>query len=180
MNVLIAYGSVEGQTKKIARHIRATVEQAGHACKIHDCADADTVPDLGEFDAVILAGSIHQRKHEPKMTGFAQAHADRLAALPSALVSVSLIITTDDGREEAEGYVAGFAAETGWTPGHVHLAAGAVRYLEYDFFKEFTIKEIVYKGHKDMPAKDGSNPEFTDWAALAAFVEAFLEEAAPI
>jgi len=175
MKVLVAFGTTEGQTRKIARHIRSTVEEQDHSCGLYDCTGDEPAPDPAGFDAVIVAASVHQRKHQQAVADFAGAHVAALDAIPNALVSVSLVITLDDGREEAEAYVADLSTDTGWTPQHVHLAAGAIRYLEYDFFKELTIRQIVYRGKKTMPPKDEGNPEFTDWEALSAFVASFLD-----
>jgi len=153
------------------------VEKAGHSCHLHDCADVHNAPDPGDFQAVIVAGSVHQRRHQEKVADFVKSHLRTLKALPGAFVSVSLSIIMDDGRDEAESYVTDFTAETGWYPQHVHMAAGAIRYLEYDFFKEFTLQHIVFKGKKALPPKEHGNPVLTDWDALAAFVDGFLEQA---
>jgi len=175
MKILVPFGTTEGQTRKIARYICSTAEDRGHSCDMYDCAGDDPAPDLADFDAIIVAGSVHQRHHQSAVADFVRTNIAVVTATPNALVSVSLAITLDDGQEEAKAYVSDFSADTGWTPQHVHMAAGAIRYLEYDFFKEFTVQQIVYKGKKTMPPKDGGNPEFTDWQALGAFVTSFLD-----
>jgi menaquinone-dependent protoporphyrinogen oxidase len=53
---------------------------------------------------------------------------------------------------------------------------GALRFTEYDYFQEQIVKFIVMKrGDAAGPARDR---EFTDWQALAEFVDGFLEAAA--
>jgi menaquinone-dependent protoporphyrinogen oxidase len=173
MKVLVAFGTTEGQTRQIARRICSTVEDLGHSCNLYDCGGDGAAPAISDFDAVIVAASVHQRQHQKTVADFVRNRVAELQAIPNAFVSVSLSITVDEGREEAESYITGFAEDTGWTPAHVHMAAGAIRYLEYDFLKEFTIRHIVYKGKTPMPPK-GSNPEFTDWDALDSFVRSSL------
>lgn len=176
MKVLVAFGTTEGQTKKIAHHIETALQSDGHACTLHNCEDTRDAPSISDFDAVIVAGSVHQKRHQPTITEFITAQRDALKAKPGAFISVSLSIIAEDGKAEAQQYVDDFITETGWTPNDIHLAAGAVRYLEYDFFKEFTVKQIVLAG-QDVPDKGEGNPEYTDWEALDAFVKSFVEGA---
>jgi len=177
MNILIAYGSTEGQTKKIVRHIETTLTSDGHDCVVLDCAESQKSPDPATFDAVILAGSVHDKRHQESLTAFTYAQHQALGEMPAALVSVSLSIVAEGGRPEAQKYVDDFVAETEWTPTATHLAAGAVRFLEYDFFKEFTIKQIVMRGQK-VPNRSEGNPEYTDWDALDEFVRSFVKDSA--
>jgi menaquinone-dependent protoporphyrinogen oxidase len=178
MNVLIAFGSTEGQTRKIARHIETKLTAEGHAVTVMDCGETSKTPALSRFGAVIVAGSVHNKRHQDSVNSFAFVERAHLEAMPGAFISVSLSIIAKDGEAEARQYVDDFIAETGWTPKATHLAAGAVRYLEYDFFKEFTVKQLVLEGEA-VPDKGTGNPEYTDWAALDAFVGSFLSDAAP-
>lgn len=177
MNVLIAFGSTEGQTRKIAHHIEASLKAAGHSVTLMDCSESSQTPPVSSFDAAIVAGSVHNKRHQDAVVGFAYAEREGLASIPSAFISVSLSIIAKDGATEAREYVHDFVAETEWTPTATHLAAGAVRYLEYDFFKEFTVKQLVLEG-EPVPDKAEGNPEYTDWDALDTFVGSFVSGAA--
>ena len=53
------------------------------------------------------------------------------------------------------------------------LLGGALHFTEYDYFQAQIVKFIVMKGGG--AARDR---EFTDWKALADFVDEFLEAAA--
>lgn len=176
MNVLIAFGSTEGQTRKIAHHIEATLAAANHTVTLTDCSETSKTPSLSAFDAVIVAASVHNKRHQDSVNSFAFVERTHLEAMPSAFISVSLSIIAKDGEEEAQQYIDDFAVETGWTPKAIHLAAGAVRYLEYDFFKEFTVKQLVLDG-EEIPDKAAGNPEYTDWNALDRFVKSFIDSA---
>ena len=176
MNILIAFGSTEGHTSKIAHHINALVQAKGHSSMIYDCGSMEQKSDLSSYDGIIVAGSVHQEVHQPSVVNFVKENLTALKSNPTAFVSVSLQASLENGKVEAERYVDKFLKETNWQPQNTHMAAGAIRFLEYDFFKRFTIEHMVLKG-KEMPDKSAGNPEYTDWDALDAFVEAFLESA---
>jgi len=55
------------------------------------------------------------------------------------------------------------------------LAGGALRYTEYDYFKEHIVRHVVMDG-RDLPVAT-QDYELTDWDALDKFMTAFLESA---
>ncbi|MGI9350931.1 MAG: flavodoxin domain-containing protein [Rhizobiaceae bacterium] len=169
MKILIAFGSTEGHTRKIAHHINTFNQENSHSSEIIECGSADKKPDVASFDAIIVAGSVHQQVHQQSVVDFVKENLSVLKSKPSGFISVSLSVSLEEGQEEAKEYVKDFAKETGWQPEHVHMAGGAIRSLEYDYFKRFTVEHIVLKGNK-MPEKSAGNPEFTDWDALDRFV----------
>lgn len=176
MKILIAYGTTEGQTRKIADHMATAARNAGHAVDVHKCTDGENKEDVNSFDAIVVAASVHQARYQPAIYRFVEENLNTLRATPSAFVSVSLSRTFTEGMELAEQYYKDFANETGWQADLVHHAEGAIRYTEYDFFKIQTIEHVVFKGAKKMPPKVG-NPEFTDWSALDAFISEFIAHA---
>ena len=60
------------------------------------------------------------------------------------------------------------------SPTQTHLAAGAVRMDEYDFFKEQVVRHIVLAG-KGLPA-DQRTYELTNWTALDDFAEGLVSQ----
>ena len=176
MNVLIAYGTTEGQTRKIARYMAGSMREAGHTVELHDCTDLGASAVVDDFDAVVLAASVHHKRYQTAFYSFVKTNLASLQAKPLAFVSVSLSQTLASGEEEARSYVTSFTEETGLAPAAVHLAEGAVRYFEYGRAEEETIDLLVFKGQKKMPDR-GSNPEYTDWDALDAFAKAFVGSA---
>lgn len=176
MKVLVAFATTEGQTRKIANHIAEKMCEDGKQAELYDCSRRLRGQEFDAVDAIIVAGSVHQKTHQESVTAFALAHREQLKAKPSAFISVSLSAAYDSGKEEAMSYVEHFAKETGWQPASIHLAGGALKFSEYDFFKEQIIRYIVMAG-RDVPS--GQNDwEFTDWNALDQFVAEFLGSAA--
>lgn len=174
MNVLIVYATTEGQTKKIAERAAAHLSKRAHQVVVIDSEDPSTLPDWNSYDALILAGSVHQERHQDSLINFVIAHREQIRSLPSALISVSLSAATDDGREAAQKYVERFLWITKFEPVRTLLLAGALRYSEYEYFKVEIVKHIVSKTAGDFD-KFGDH-EFTDWNALAQFLDAFLGE----
>jgi menaquinone-dependent protoporphyrinogen oxidase len=175
VNVLIIYGTTEGQTRKIAEWTTAHVRERGHEVELRDSAGLSSGSDPGTFQAFIIAASVHQECHQDTITNFTTAHHKLLNTKPSAFISVSLSAVLEDGRAEAQKYVDCFVSETGWHPRMTLLLGGALHFTKYDYFQEQVVKFVVMKrGGAASPAHDR---EFTDWNALAGFVDGFLEEA---
>lgn len=170
MKILVAYGTTEGQTRKVARFVADRLADAGHAVELLDVDDAEGL-DVDRFGAVVLAGSIHGGRYQSALVEVAQRNAQALSARPGLFLSVSLSAAGDDA-EEWEGIRAiadEFAHATGWRPGRVEHVAGAFRFGEYDYFKGWMMRRIAReKGEAVDPEGD---TEYTDWAALGAAVD---------
>ena len=171
--VLIAYGTTEGQTAKIADVIAEVLREKGHETDAVDVrALADTVP-AGQ-DAVIIGASIHMGKHDKHVVELVQKNLDVLSRLPSAFFSVSLAAHGD--AEESAGYVAQFEQETGWQPDKVAMFGGALLYTQYGFFKRHLMKKIA----SDKPGHLGLDLSrdyvYTEWDAVKRFAEHFADQ----
>jgi menaquinone-dependent protoporphyrinogen oxidase len=175
MNVLIVYGTTEGQTRKIAEWTAKRIRERGHHVKLLDSAALEADLDLDSYDAIIIAASVHQECHQEEITNFVIAHRETLGAKPSAFISVSLSAVLEGAELEAQRYVDHFVSVTGWRPGRALLLGGALRLTEYDYFQEQIVKFIVMK--RSGAASTTRDREFTDWHALADFVDGFLEAA---
>jgi menaquinone-dependent protoporphyrinogen oxidase len=173
MHVLIAYGTVEGQTRKIARHISGSVQSRGDDVTIFNAADLGDV-DLDFFDAAIIAAPVHLGAFHPAIVDWVGKNSKRLNGMPSAFVSVSLAAASAFPEEHAaiQKIADDLFDRTGWKPGHVHHAAGALRYTKYDFLKRLLMR---YISRKEGGSTDTSEDhEYTDWDALDTFVGAVL------
>nr|WP_277526234.1 flavodoxin domain-containing protein [Arthrobacter sp. ES3-54] len=168
--IYIAYGTVEGQTAKIADYIAEVVRAHAHQAETADLKHSGgTLP--GGYDGVIVAASVHVGKHEGYVADFVKKNRAELERLPSALVSVSMAAHGD--QEHAEGYVQKFEEDTEWRPTHVGLFAGALLYTHYGFIKRHMMKKI---------AKDKGSPDtdttrdyvYTEWDGVQRFTEDYL------
>lgn len=172
MQVLIAYGTVEGQTAKIAKHLKARIEGAGHSVVFCNTDDPVLVTDFDGIDRIICAASVHERRHPKAFEAYLAAHRDELNARPTLLVSVSLRAAFPDGQEDAHDYLTELKMRTGLSSVQELLVAGAVKTSAYDYYSQQVLKHVVLKTHEIDP--DASEIEFTDWAVLDAKVGEFL------
>lgn len=175
---LIVYASVEGWSRRIALHLGDRLARAAHAVRTVDAADPPAGLDPAAVDAVVMVAPVHDGRHPDAARRFARDHAAALSARPSALVSVSLHAASGEAEdeEEARAYVDRFIAETGWRPEAVHHAGGALSFAELDFLRRFAARRLTRALEMPPPAK--GRAEFTDWAALDAFLDRFAARAA--
>lgn len=170
MKILLAYGTTEGQTQKIARFCADHLTDCGHSVELLNVVDAETI-DMARFDAAILAGSVHLMKYQTTLQSFATEHAAQLQRCSTLFLSVSLSAASDDTDDwkGLEDCVARFSDETGWVPDQVEQVAGAFRFTKYDFFRHWAMRWIAMsKGQTVDPHAD---KEYTDWGRLAAILD---------
>lgn len=171
MNILILFATVEGQTRKIARFIANEVEKLGHSWVIRDVDGPEPISFQG-VDRVILAASVHQRRHPKSFEATVAALSQDLAGFKTLLLSVSLNAAFPEGREEAQEYVTEMKMRTGLSPDTEMLVAGAVRVDEYDYFAKQVVQHVVMRGRPFDP--NAGEHEFTEWDAVSAKVAEFV------
>jgi menaquinone-dependent protoporphyrinogen oxidase len=173
MRILVAFGTSEGQTQKIAEAVAARLHGLGHDAHVFDTAGSPAGLDVDSYDKIIVAGSVHQKRHQESVEDFVTAKLRELQKNKSTLfLSVSLSAAFSEGLAEAQSYVDAFLTSTGWKPAQSLLVGGALQYTEYDYFQQQVIEHIVLKGHKvEGPKVD---LEFTNWASLFRAIDSFV------
>ncbi|MDA4844284.1 flavodoxin domain-containing protein [Hoeflea poritis] len=171
MRFLLIYGTTEGQTRKIAEYCAERLKQAGHEVDIGDSRRRMLDLVIPSYDAVILAGSVHQQTHQETLLNFTVAHRKQLKELPTLLISVSLSIAFENGAEEARRYVDRFIEDTGFEPRAIALAAGALKYDQYDYYMNQIVEHVVLENRAPIT----EDREFTDWDALGKELDAFVQ-----
>jgi menaquinone-dependent protoporphyrinogen oxidase len=173
MIILIAYVTVEGHTGDVAARVAEIVEAAGNQAIVVNLADPGFgIP--GRFDAVILCAPVHVGHYPARMMSFVANWKHALCEVPSAFVSVSLAIASKNPQErlEAEAYPEQLQQKSVWKPDKVHHAAGALKYVEYDFFKRWIMRRIARS--EGGPVDTTRDYVLTDWNALEKFIRDFL------
>jgi menaquinone-dependent protoporphyrinogen oxidase len=200
--ILVVYGTTEGHTRKIAEFIGEKLRARGHVAQVIDSASPEakqvqltsaarplrrrSAPPWGDspqgeggppYDGVILGGSLHQGKHQSALAHFIRDNAGWINGLPNAFFSVSLSMASAnaDEREEAREIAREFVDASGLNAGIVYCAAGALLYTKYDYFKRFIMRRIAEKEGGEVDTSQ--DHEYTDWNALAGFVEDYLAAA---
>ncbi|MEX0307343.1 MAG: flavodoxin domain-containing protein [Ruegeria sp.] len=174
MSVLIAFGTVEGQSGKIACFIRDIATEAGIHTTLLDTCEIQGEVSFEGVDKVILAAPVHERRHPKRFEEFVAAQRDSLAKRKSLVLSVSLKAAFLKSQEEAEDYLAEMLLRTHFEPDRTALVAGAVHPECYDYFETEIVRHVVLQEQRVDP-RNGIQ-EFTDWDALRATVTAFLNE----
>jgi menaquinone-dependent protoporphyrinogen oxidase len=173
--ILIAYGTCEGHTGRIAQYLAAVIAAQGyevHAVNVER-------PGVGEpegYDAVIVGASIHLGKHERYVADYVRRNRDILERVPSAFFSVSLSAgeKTEEARKAVGDCIEKFVKQAGWRPDMIGRFAGALRYTQYGFFKRWMMKRIA--GSKGSPDTDTSRDYvYTDWHSVRHFADEFLD-----
>ena len=171
-SILVLYGTSEGQTATITERMAAVIEAIGHDVALINATHRPTGFALEDYDAAVLASSIHMGSHQESIAAFVDEHLDALNAMPTAFVSVSLSAAGDEeGQAAAEAMIHEFLDETGYDPDRTLSVAGALKYSEYGFIKRFMMKRIAREEGGDTDTS--RDYEYTDWDSVEAFAAEF-------
>lgn len=165
-DILLAYSSCYGYTRKICEAMKAELEGRGHRAEVVDLAEAGR--ELARRDVVVIGASIRHGKHRPAVHAFIERHRELLAGRPGAFFSVNLVARKPDkNRAGTNPYVRKFLARIPWQPELAGVFAGNVDYPRYDAFDRTIIRIIMWltKGPTDPTARI----EFTDWNEVKRF-----------
>lgn len=174
MTVLILFASVEGQTQKIADFVAAEVERAGHETSVVDASDNLAEVSFKDFDTVILAAPVHERRHPPNFELILTVSKADLAARRTLMLSISLGAAFPKLMEEAREYLHEMKLRTGLKPDAEALVAGAVRPSSYGYYESQVLQHAVLRDQDINP--NTQEQEFTDWGALAGTIAEFVSQ----
>jgi len=175
--ILVAYGTTEGQTRKIAEFIAERLRIRGHRVDLVDTATPAAQQVGAAYQAAIVGGSLHQQRHQRSLEHFLKDNRAWLGAMPLALFSVSLAVALGDAdsRREARRLLDELAEDRGLKPRAVRCIAGALKYTQYDYLKRQLMRMIAR--HYDRPTDTSKDVEYTDWGDVESFVDEFLDAA---
>jgi len=173
-NILIVYGSTQGQTRKVAHALAEELAFAGATADVIDARERRPTRDPGDYDGIIVAASVHAGGYQRGVRRWVKAHAGAIACQPNAFVSVCLGVLEHkpETDRELERIMARFFALTGWTPSMRKIVAGALPYSKYNWLMRRMIRRIVAKAGGDVDTS--RDYEYTDWADVRAFARTFL------
>lgn len=170
--VLIMFDTTEGQTRKIAQTIEQQLERSGIATDVYRAGEME--PAIGEYSAIIVAGSVHAGKYQKPLVQWVRNYAPAFGSRPTAFISVSLgVLQKNDvaAVKELDTIVNRFCDHTGWRPGAIKHVAGALLYTRYNFFMRWMMRRIVAKAGGDTDTS--KDYEYTDWNDLSVWTEEF-------
>ena len=174
MNILIIYGSLEGQTQKISEYIAKILTEKGHQVTSLSGEQLPADFSVDQYEAVIIGGSIHMDRYPKYIKRFVTTHRDWLNKVPSAFFTVCMAIHSKTPKTQAEALLYGehFLAQTGWQPRLNTTFSGAVKYTKYNFITRFIMKMISKReGGSTDTSRDH---EYTDWSSVESFAAEFV------
>src|SRR5689334_7405686 len=126
--ILIVYGTTHGQAEKVARRVAERLRGAGDEVTLVDVDEPPPDLRLGDYDGVIVGGSVQIGGHKRSLRRFVRERRDALNALPTAFYSVSGSAASAHAEERAAArrILDAFPAATGWTPDLTVSLAGAI------------------------------------------------------
>jgi menaquinone-dependent protoporphyrinogen oxidase len=172
-NALIVYATTHGHTARVAARLAGALDRAGVTAHIFDVRAIPATVTPRDFEAVVVAASVHHGSHQREIVEWAAEHHMSLGLRPTAFVSVSLSAADDaaEARADARRCVDRFVEDTDWTPSVTSCVAGAIRSSKYDVATRVLIRLVARRYGK---GADGLEYEdFTDWDAVERFGRAF-------
>lgn len=165
--ILIAYSTVDGQTRRICEHLQRSLEGQGHAVTLAE-VDGTQGPEPEPFDKVVIGASIRYGKYRAAVYEYVRAHRPSLEARPSAFFSVN-VVARKPGKDAPDGnpYVKQFLRKTPWRPALLGVFAGRIDYPRYGFLDRNVIRFIMWMTRG--PTDPQACVEFTDWDSVDAF-----------
>lgn len=169
--ILVVYGTTEGHTAKVAGAITETLHRTGAVVDVSAADEPAPAPD--DYDAVVVAASVHAGRYQRSVERWVKAHAAALARKPTAFVSVCLGVLQHDEKVQGDlqTILDRFVATTGWRPTAVKFVAGALPYTRYNWLQRLIMKRIVAKAGGDTDTH--RDYEYTDWNDLRHFTADF-------
>jgi menaquinone-dependent protoporphyrinogen oxidase len=171
MNILVLYGTSEGQTRKIAVFLADQLKARGLQVTLRNITDNANAIQLSSFDGAIIAARVHAGTYQRDVTSFVARNSHALADMPAAFLSVSMSAAAlrPGDMERAEDYVDNFVRRTGWTPNRIVQVAGARLYTRHNAIGRWILGLVdrhMLDTHRDY--------EWTDWEQLKRFAEEFV------
>jgi menaquinone-dependent protoporphyrinogen oxidase len=175
MNVLIAYATYHGLSRRVAERLAARVRSLGRTAELVDLTQPG--PESLAHDAVVLVGAVHFGKLHPKLVAFARQHHVALTERRAMLLPVSMsaaglapgALPLDIQRVKQAALfemLDHFTRETAWLPKRVHQVAGGLPYRRYGFLLRLVMRAISKRsGASTDTSRDH---EYTDWAGIDA------------
>ena len=171
---LIVYATNYGQTAKIAGRMADLLIASGEAVTLVNAGNHPRDFHAGEYDGVIIGGSIIGGRHQRALVRFARSHRALLNAIPSAFFSVSGSAASplETERAKARQLVDQFLDTAGWQPVLTETIGGAMAYTKYNPLLRWFIKRLAKAAGG--PTDTSRDHQMTDWSQVERFVEAFV------
>jgi len=114
-NILLAYSSVYGYTRKICETLQAELQGRGQRVDVAPLAGGGADP--ARYDVIVIGASIRNGRHHPAVLDFVRANQALLESKPSGFFSVNLVARKPGKSTPGSNpYVKKFLARIPWRP----------------------------------------------------------------
>ncbi len=159
-NILLAYSSVYGYTRKICETMQTALRDQGLQADVAPLTGGGADP--ARYDVIVIGASIRNGKHNPAVLDFIRANEALLNSKPSGFFSVNLVARKPGkNTPETNPYLKKFLAAIPWKPRLVGVFAGNLDYQRYGTMDRNIIRLIMWI--TDGPTDPRARVEFTDW-----------------
>lgn len=182
-NLLIVYGTGDGQTRKIAERIAEIARsQYSHVDTVNV---SDITADFSpvKYNAIIIGSSMRHRKYDPAVIRFINDNKSTLDKCPSAFYSVRyntwpLTLTISIGDATTINHwitekVNQLLDQADWHPKTIGRFGGALMYTKYDFWMKFSF--VIAGWFAKYPTDTSQDHELTKWEDVEKFTKEFLQ-----
>lgn len=175
--LLILYATHDGHTAQLAHGVGEVARETGWEPDIWPCQDLPRSFTLTTYQAAVVAAPIIAGRYPSAVRRAVHAHRVALLALPTAFLSVSWGATGQPWAprpEQRRHANAQLFRQTGWRPGRLIEAGGAVLYTRHAWPLRWLWSLFISRtgGPHDL----SRDYDFTDWDALRRDTQEFLAE----
>ena len=173
-NVAVLYGTLHGQTQKIASRIADRLRGAGHDASVFDTARPPAREERSAWDSIVIGSWVRGGRYTKPTRRFVDSNLALLARVPSAFFSVSLLqlSTREESRLHAAEYAARFLQESAWRPNLTATFAGALPFTKFGWFGKRIMRAIWRREGFEVDIT--RDYEYTRWEDVDRFAEAFV------
>lgn len=136
MKTLITYCTTHGCTEKTAHELKDYLGNDTQLCNLKK----DTLPNLNEFDRIIIGGSIHAGKVQKKVKDFCTKNLEALKTKELGL----FICCMEEGENARMQLINAFPAELHEVAKASAYFGGEFNFSKMNFFEKFVVKKIAH------------------------------------
>ena len=173
-DILILYGTSEGHTAKVAKHLAQLARLRDYSVALREVKELTPDFKLESYQAVVIGASIHAGKYQSEVKDFIEHNSASLKHIPSAFFSVCLTAaqTGEQTKLQVSQYIKQLLDDTNWQPLKIGSFSGALLYTQYGFFKRYLMKMMAKKNGGDTDTS--RDYVYTDWNGVEQFMDEFL------
>lgn len=165
-HILIVYATTDGHTRKICERLQQLIEAQGNRVQLVPVEQA--LPDLTQFDKIVVGGSIRYGKHSKLIYQFIEKNQQLLDSKPNAFFSVNVVARKPEkSQPETNPYLQKFLRQIDWQPKRLAVFGGSLDYPRCSYLDRQMIRLIMWmtKG----PTAADTVVDYTDWDQVEVF-----------